>query len=217
MDEVKSILNSNLLKENNILGNLKFYSKTFELLDEESVDPNFIFRPEEIKTICVKFRLRFLDSQFYKGEIPYESVLKIKDLNTKHHKDLKGFKVLASRETFSLKEKNNKPAVLFAKTLTGNYYLVHAWGEEFKWHRKLLAFPLRTFETLFLSVAFLTLLIDLTLPIRWITLDHSAPYWCGYRIATYFHLLIFLSGFTVYFTFAFNKNFSKSLWKEDGK
>lgn len=217
MDQVKSILNSDLVKESNVLENLKFYNKTFELLDEEVLDTELIFRPEEIKTICIKYRLRFLDSQFYKGEIPYESVLKIKDLNTRYRKDLKGFKILASRETFSLKEKNSKPAILFAKTLTGNYYLIHSWGEEYKWYRKILAFPMRTFESLMLSLLILTLIIDLSLPTRLITLDHSATYWCGYRIASYFHLLIFLTGFTAYFTFAFNKNFSKSDWNNPGR
>lgn len=216
IDEVKSILNSNLLTENNILENLKFYNKTFELLDEEVLNRQLIFRPEEIKAICIKYRLRFLDSPYYKGEIPYESVLKIKDLNSHYRKDLKGFKILASSETFSLTDKHTRPAILFAKTLTGNYYPVHSWGEEYKWYRKLLVFPMRTFETLLISLAVLTLIIDLSIPTRLITLDHTATYWCGYRVASYFHLLIFLSGFTAYFTFAFNKNFSKSNWNNSG-
>ncbi len=213
IDEVKNILSSDLIKENKILGNLKFYNKSFELLDESDINPSLIFSLEEIKNICIKYRLRFLDSQFYKDEFPFEAVLKIKDLNTEFHKDLKGFKILAQAEAFSKKEKD-LPCLLFAPTINGNFYLIHGWGAEYKWYRKPLLFPLRTFETLMLSLTTFTLLVDISIPVRFITLDESAPYWCGYRVATYFHLLIFFTGFTAYATFAFNKNFSKSNWND---
>lgn len=213
IDEVKNILSSDLLKENKILGNLKFYNKSFELLDESEINPSLVFSTEEIKNICIKYRLRFLDSQFYKDEFPYEAVLKIKDLNTDFKKDLKGFKILAQAEAFSKKEKD-LPCLLFAPTINGNFYLIHSWGKEYKWHRKYFLFPMRTFETLMLTIAVFVLIVDLSLPVRLITLDRSAPYWCGYRIATYFHLFIFCCGFTAYATFAFNKNFSKSNWND---
>ena len=213
LDEVKQILNADLLKENKILGHLKFYNKSFELLDESEIDETYIFSAEEIKKICVKYRLRFLDSQCYKEEIPYAAVLKIKDMNALYRKDLKGFKILAPAEAFSGKQKD-LPCLLFVPTLNGNYYLVHSWGKEFKWYKKMFWFPLRTFETLLLTIAIFTLIVDLLLPVELITLDRSAPYWCGYRIATYFHLLIFFSGFTAYATFAFHFNFSKSNWND---
>ena len=213
MNEVKNILSTDLLKENKILGNLKFYNKSFELLDEPKINSALVFSVEEIKNICVKYRLRFLDSQFYKDEFPYEAVLKIKDLNTEYKKDLKGFKILAQAQSFSKKEKG-LPCLLFAPTINGNFYLIHSWGREYKWHRKITHFPVRTFETLILTLAVFTLIVDLSLPVELITLDRSAPYFCGYRIATYFHLLIFFSAFTTYATFAFNKNFSKSNWND---
>lgn len=213
LDEVKNILSADLIKENKILGNLTFYNKSFELLNESEINPSLVFSLEEIKNICVKYRLRFLDSQFYKDEFPYEAILKIKDLNTEYKKDLKGFKVLAQAEAFSKKEKD-LPCLLFAPTINGNFYLIHSWGKEYKWHRKPLLFPIRTFETLMLSVITFTFLVDISIPVRFVTLDSSAPYWCGYRVATFFHLLIFFTGFTAYATFAFNKNFSKSNWNE---
>lgn len=213
LDEVKTILSSDLLKENKILSHLKFYNKSFELLDESEIDPSFVFSQDEIKNICIKYRLRFLDSQLYKDEFPYEAILKIKDLNTEFKKDLKGFKILAQSEAFSKKEKD-LPCLLFAPTINGNFYLIHHWGNEYKWHRKITMFPIRTFETLMLTLAAFVLIVDVSLPVEWITLDRSAPYWCGYRVATYFHLLIFCCGFTAYSTFAFNKNFSKSNWND---
>lgn len=211
LDEVKNILNSDLLKENKILNHLKFYNKAFELMDETEGNRNLIYSLNEIKQVCINNRLRFIDSQYYKKEIPYEAVLKIKDLNTEYRKDLKGFKILAPAKALN-NENLNLPCLLFAQTVNDNYYLIHKWGGELKWYNKIKYFPLRTFETLFLSVALFTLLVDISLPVELITLDRTAPYWCGYRVATYFHLLIFFIGFTTYATFAFHKNLSKSDW-----
>ncbi|MBN8692389.1 MAG: hypothetical protein J0L69_04285 [Bacteroidetes bacterium] len=211
LNEVKNILGADLLKENKILNHLKFYNQAFELVDETEVDYSLIYTLQEIKKTCVNYRLRFLDSQHYKNEIPYEAVLKIKDFNAEHRKDLKRFKILAPVSAF-IRGDNNLPCLLFAETLNGNYYLIHAWGQDFKWYRALFSFPFRSIETLFLSVALFTLIVDVSLPVQLITLDRTAPYWCGYRVATYFHLLIFFSGFTTYGMFAFHKHFSSSDW-----
>lgn len=211
IDEVHRILNMSLVQETNVLNNLKFYNKTFELLDDEQLDDDFIFKPDEIKSICTKYRLRFLDSKYFNNDVPVEAIIRIKSLNVAYAKDLKGFKILAATKTFRGKDPDG-PALLFIPTINGNYYLAHSWGKEFSWFRKLSAFPMRNFETLFVSIALITLAITLALPTHLITLDKDATYWCGYRIATFFHILIFNSGVTAYFTFAFNKNFSGSCW-----
>lgn len=211
LNEVQNILSADLLKENKILNHLKFYNETFELVDETDVDYSLIYTVKEIKKICIDYRLRFLDSQSYRNEIPYAAVLKIKDFNLKYRKDLKHFKILAPAKSFAQGE-NKLPCLLFAETLNGNYYLIHSWGDNFKWNRTLINFPLRTIETLFLTIALFTLLITISLPVELITLDRSAPYWCGYRIATYFHLLIFFSAFITYSMLTFRTYFSSGDW-----
>lgn len=216
IDEVKNILSSDLIKENKILNNLKFYNQSFEYISEPDVNSDLIFSLEEIKVICTKFRLRFIDSQYYKNEFPYEAILKIKDINSSKRKELKHFKILAPVEAFK-NSAENYPCLLFAQTINGNFYLIHTWGKELKWYKKMVLFPLRNFDSLFVSVAVFTLLVDISLPVELITLDRSAPYWCGYRIATYFHLFIFFSGFTAYTIFAFFKNFSNISWNSPAK
>ncbi len=214
LDEVNKILKADLYKEHNILSNLKSYNKTFALLDEEGLNETFIFRKKDIKDISIKYRLRFVDSQAFKGDFPYEAILKIKDLNKQQGKDLEGFKLLTPPSV--LKDKNNAgQLLLFAPTVYGNYYLIHVWGQELKWSHKILSFPLRNFETLGCCLILLALITDLCIPTRHITLDRDATYWCGYRIAVFFHLLIFYSGFTVYTLFGFNKPFSGSVWDSD--
>lgn len=211
IDEVKNILSSDLLTENKVLNHLKFYAKALELIDETEVAKNLLYSVDEIKTVCINNRLRFLDSQNYKNEFPYEVVLKIDDLNVRYRKDLKHFKILAPAEAFK-KNKGNLPCVLFAQSINNNYYLIHAWGVDAKWFKKLLYFPLRTFETLLISLLLFALVITVFLPVEFITRDPEASYWCDYRIGAYFHLLIFFSGITIYIILAFRKNLSNSDW-----
>lgn len=211
ISEANRILKKDLFAEEKILANLKQYNRSFEKLDEEDLDPALVFTPAEIRRVSIYYRLKFLDSKFFKPEIPYEAILKIKVLNGEFHKEIKSFKVLTPHESFM--DKNTKlEAILFAKTNYDNYYLIHKWGNELKWYRKLVFWPLRNFENLILTVLTFTLILAVSLPTHLITLDKKADYWSGYRAAAFFHLLIFNLGVTAYITFAFAKNFSSSVW-----
>ena len=96
--EAKKILIQGRLTEKYILSNLKFYNSSFDLLDDEAISSEYLFTQQEIKITCKKLRLRFLPSQAFEGEIPYASVLKIKELNYKHQKELKHFKILSTKK-----------------------------------------------------------------------------------------------------------------------
>ena len=210
-DEAKRILAQDLFSEKKILNNLKQYNNLFELIDEEDVPSEHIFNISEIKKIAIDYRLKFIDSQFFKADIPYEAILKIKHLNTNYHKNIKGFKILAPISAFK-EEKLTKGSILFAPTNYGNYYLVHSWGSSFKWHRKIVSLPLKNFENLFITVLLYTLIVTLVIPTPLITLDSEATYWSGYRAAAFMHLLIFHMGVTAYITFTLGKNLSATAW-----
>jgi hypothetical protein len=214
LQEVNRILNKELYTEKNILHNLKNYNKLVEVINEDEVDESLVFKISEIKDIALTYRLRFVDSQCYKHDFPYESVLKIEHLNATYKKSLKGFKVLSTGKFF--RDKNSRDsALLFAPTNLGNYYLVHQWGEPLKWHRKYVNWPLNNIENLFVTLILTTLVITMCLPTYLITLDRKATYWCAYRIGIFFHLLIFNMGVTAYITFAFSKNLGTSIWNSE--
>lgn len=210
--EVKKILNESLFKDKNILNNLKTYKKSFEQLDEKGIDAEYVFSIETLKAFCTKYRLKFLDSQEYKFDVPYEAILKIKHLNDLQRKNLDGIKIMGVAESFKEKKEFSNFA-MFVPTNLGNYYLIHSWGNKLPWYQKIISFPLRSFENLAICLALFVLIVTLCLPTVLITLDKTATYWCGYRIATYFHLLIFFSGVTVYILVGFNKRFSGSVWQ----
>jgi hypothetical protein len=209
--EANRILVQNRLADKNILDNLKFYTSSFEFLDEEEVEAAKVFTLSQIRSTAMKLRLRFLPSQDYEGEIPYEAVLKIKELNRQHRKELKHFKIL-STDTFFADPYCGSQALLFAQTLYGNYYLAHSWGKPLKPRRKMLAFPLRSFEMLALCLLTFTLLECLVIPNHLLSTDTRADYFSMYRIAAYFHLLILNAGLMIFLLFAFHLNFSEQVW-----
>lgn len=213
LNEAYKILNRDLFHEKKILQNLKLYNRSFEMLDEEEVDDLDLFSVSTIKEIAIQYRLKFLDSQQYKKEIPYEAILKIKDLNARYRKDIKHFKILAPVENFRTNGKDES-LILFAPTNHGNYYMIHQWGSDLKWHRKLSAWPMKRFETLFATVALISLILAVSLPTRLIWLPEHSDYWGTYRIGAFFHILIFNMGVTAYITFAFGKNFSSNTWNQ---
>ncbi len=212
IDDVKRILLKDIYSEKKILDNIQSYNKSYEILDEEGLDPNRIFSLEEIKNIAINYRLRFLDSPIYKGSIPSEALNEIKEISEDQSKDLRAFKILAPISFFKGKEKNDADAMLFTPTNLGNYYLLFSWGYPTPWYRWISAYPLRDFEKMFALILGVTLILSLCFPTHWITMDRDAEYFSMYRIATFFHMLIFDSAIAAFVLFGFYSNFSASQW-----
>lgn len=214
MQEVHRILNRDLLSDKKILDNLKQYTHSFKVLNEEECDPLNIYTLSEIKKVAVNLKLHFLDSPLFKGEIPYAAVLKIGDLNRTQSKELSDFKILTTFQALTNRRSGDQKA-LFAPTDGGNYYLIHTWDSPLKWYRKWQYWPLRNFENLFLTVLLITIILAASIPTQLLSSDPEAVYWNGWRIAAFFHFLIFNMAVTAYVTFAFSKNFQENTWNSN--
>lgn len=212
--EANNILHQEQFNEKNILRNLKSYNQTFELLDEEGLDKSHVYGLREIKAVCIKYNLRFLDSQLYKGEFPAEAIFSIKELQKHNKTPFKNFKVLGPKEVFRTKNLSSDP-MLFAETKQGNYYLVHQWNHSVKWYSSLLQFPFRRFENLIVTLLISVLLITAIIPNSLLVMGKDFGYWDTHRIAAFFHILIIVSGLTVFLCFAFHKNFSSNVWDDN--
>jgi len=209
--EAKKVLIKNKLSDKNILDNLKFYKTSFEFLDDDELPAEKIFTQSQVKATCKKLHLRFLPSQAFEGEVPYEAVLKINELNNQYRKELKHFKILSTKEFFAEHNSKNQ-AMLFGQTLYGNYYHIHTWGEKLSAVRKLKYFILRNFESLVGVMLVFTLIECLVIPDRYLSTDPRATYFSMYRMASYFHLLILNSGLTIFLLFAFHLSFAENNW-----
>ena len=88
-DKIKGISSTN---QNNF---------NFDLLETDK-----IYHVQQIKDICIDYRLRFLDSSFFKNDIPEEAISKIKYLEKNHNISLEGFKIMAPSKLFQLDRKS---------------------------------------------------------------------------------------------------------------
>jgi len=211
LSEARKVLIQSRLTDKNVLDNLKFYNSSFEFLDDEEIEHQHVFTQTQLKSTCKKLHLRLLPSQAFEGDVPYEAVLKIKELNAKYRKDLRHFKILSTKHFFS---EHNSPhqALLFAQTISGNYFLIHSWGQPLSPGRKFAYFVLRNFESLAVVILLFTLVECLLIPDRYLSTDTRATYFSMYRAAGYFHLLILNLGMTIFSIFAFHLSFSENNW-----
>ncbi len=169
-----------------------------------------IFSLEHIRSLALKYRLRFLSTKHFSGEIPYDAILKIKEVENLKNQKLDSFMMLAPTSKFKLQDSNADP-LLFAPLSDGNFYLLHQWGGDLHWSRTILAWPFKSLTNLVASIAGISLLLALILPTSWITTD-TVGYLNFYRIAFLVWSIAFLSGMVSFFWFALNQQFSTHAW-----
>jgi len=154
-----------------------------------------VFEVAEIRKICVRYRLRFLDSVHFKSGYPPEAIAKINELEKKYDIRVRNFKVMAPDHAFKLENINRDP-VLFAELDDSTYFLVHKWGTDLAWYKKFLVWPFQNFRTFFISLWIVALLLTCMIPssvMNVFTLE-SEFYLRAWLVV---HLFIALSGLSV--------------------
>ena len=173
-------------------------------------DEERIFTIEQIRSICIRYRLRFLDSKYFKAEFPYEAVSKIKAFENRYEVRIETFRIVAPDRLFDL-ENINKDPLLFAELSDGRYYLIHKWGNDMKWTRSLLAWPLQSFKTFFISLWAVCFLGSFLLPTSLLNvLNLESEIYL--RLWFTVHLFIGLSGISLWLAFSYDKRFSDMNW-----
>jgi hypothetical protein len=176
-------------------------SFVFDLLETEN-----IYSLKHIENLCVDYRLRFLESGYFKNEIPEEAISKIHALEKSHNTNLQGFKIVAPSKAFHLE--NYDDPLLFAPIGNGYYYLIHQWGDEINPLRKLLVRPLRDIGSFVFFCLLVSLLVTWIIPTT--KLSNHVP------MAS---LIVFLFTFksiiavTAYYFFMLGKNFNTEIWQ----
>ncbi len=205
--EIKNLLDQDDLKDELIYNQLQSSSEhNHNALDIDLLDTDRIYHVEHIKAICIDYRLRFLDSKLFKGKIPYEAVIKIKELEKEHKTTIDGFKIMAPSKLFKLE--NADDPLLFAPIGNGYYYLIHKWGNDLSPFRKIAVLPFKNFENLMLLTALVSLIASFFVPKGLLSVETSGVQF----------LLIFLFMFksvaavVLYYSFAAGKNFNKAIW-----
>jgi hypothetical protein len=145
--QVKALLGSDELQREAIRQRLddndSFDSNDFVF---DLVETDRIFHIDQIKKICIDYRLRFLSSHLFKNEVPEEAISKIKAIEKEHGTVLSGFRIVAPSKHFHLK--NYDDPLLFAPIGNEYYYLIHKWGNDLSPFRKMLVRPFRDMGSL---------------------------------------------------------------------
>lgn len=204
-----SVLNSQNQFERNILKRLSKspLERDINNFDIDKVDTNSIFHISQIKKICVTYRLRFLDTKYFKGTYPKEVVDKIQKLEKEHETVLDGFKIIAPSRLFTL-DKADDP-LLFAPMGNGYYYLIHKWGKDLHPLRRIKYWSIQNVENLGISV--FTLSFFLTLITKDVIYDESAYF--GHFFMLFLFYLKGVLGMLFFYGAASGKNFSEFCWQ----
>jgi hypothetical protein len=157
-------------------------------------DVNQVYTREQIKELCIRFRLRFLPSEMYKGTLPYAAITAITDFEyTFTLGDKKQYYIVAPAEFFKLHDRFSDP-LLFAKLSNGTYYLLHQWGDDFKPYKQAIVYPMRNEKTLAITSVGIGVLVTLLFLLGGVfSLDkYNTGSWFAMHVITF----IFSASFT---------------------
>lgn len=197
---------SDIYREITLGENIDDYSNQFNL---DLLETDKIFHVDQIKRICVVYRLRFLNSRYFKDDLPYEVLQKTKHLQKEHQTTLSGFKILAPSKCFRLK--NADDPLLFAPIGNGYYYLIHKWGNDLHPLRKIIMWPLRSLENFILVLFIVSLGLTFLFPKHLFSNNLTGPEF----FLVVFFMFKWVGGLAIFYGFKKGKNFSPAVWKSN--
>jgi hypothetical protein len=174
--------------------------------DFDQLDSHRIFHINQIKTVCIDYRLRFLDLKYFKGNVPKEGIEKISEMEKEHQTTLDGFKVMAPSVLFRLK-KTDDP-LLFVPLGNDYFYLIHKWGDDLSFLRKAWAWPFKNIWNLLIAVLVVSFFATLVTPYQIFTKSPTATtFWM-----LYFFMFKAIASIVLFYGFALGKNFNPAIW-----
>ncbi len=208
LEEIHEILNQNEVERQEIKERLN--GRNNDITNYFSIDhleASRIFHLEDIKKLCVNYRLRFLDSRYFKGEIPEEAISETRKIENLHGISLQNFKIVAPAKLMKLE--NADDPLLFAPMGNDYYYLIHKWGNDLHPFRRALMWPYKTFENLIFAVFVISILLTAITPMHLFTKGEVT-------MQEYVLMFLFMfkavGGLVLYYGFAKGKNFNTAIW-----
>lgn len=178
-------------------------------INPELLQKDRIFSIDDIKAICIQYRLRFLDSKYFKmEELPYEAIVAVKELEKHLGEEVHHIKIMGAPRFFKLEDRNKDP-LLFARIDEANYYLIHKWGKDMAWYNKIIAYPFRSIQSLFISMMAVGLPLAFFVPLIFFRTAREVQY---YQILYLAGLVVYTVFVMVFGGFTFYKRFSKACW-----
>lgn len=171
----------------------------------DQLESDKIFHLQQIRTVAIDYRLRFLPSHFFKDGIPEEAISRISRLEKIHNIKLEGFKILAPTKAFQLLSYDDP--LLFAPIGNNYYYLIHRWGIDITPTRKWLVRPFKNLWNFVVSCLLVSVILTALVPEN--NLSKTVP------MATLIIFLFMFKSIVAIFLYAFfmmGKNFNSAIW-----
>ena len=99
MNDVTGILNESLERDKDVLNRLK-NSGSSSAISVNEEDENRIYTLDQIRKICIRYRLRFLSTSLFKATFPYEAISRINELEKKLNRKIDDFRIIAPSKAF---------------------------------------------------------------------------------------------------------------------
>jgi len=211
MNEVHALLEEVNRKDEKILQRLReSHPDKSLLLRIDNADRKQVYSLAEIKNICVRYRLRFLQSSHFKSAFPYEALMKIKEFENKYGVEISDFKIIAPDHAFELQNINKDP-LLFVKLTDDSFFLLHKWGKDLAWYKKFLFLPLQNPVIFFLTLLACCAIGALVIPVQWMNvMNFQSEVFLRLWLAV--HFFIMSTGIVLWLGISFSKNFSCNTW-----
>lgn len=208
LNEVYRIFDDNEIERNRIqkemIENNGFCQNQFNI---NLLERDNIFHITDIQKICLDYRLRFLPSTLFKGNLPEEAISKINALEKTHHTHLGNFKIVAPAKLMKLE--NADDPLLFAPMGNNYYYLIHKWGMDLHPFRKILMWPFRSLENIAITIALLSAFVTALLPLHLFTASPGP----GEYFFTFLYVFNAIGGLAILWGVSKGKNFNGIIWK----
>ena len=174
--------------------------------DFDQLETKNIFSLEEIKQVCIDYRLRFLDITYFKGTIPQTAKNKIASMEDTHQTELGEFKIMAPSIMFRL-AKTDDP-LLFVPLGNDYFYLIDKWGKDLHPLRKLRMLPFQNIWNLLIFLLGISYLFTLVTPLGMFTKNTDATaFWM-----LYFFMFKAVVSVVLFCGIALGKNFNPAIW-----
>ncbi len=205
--QVYEVLRKDENHKNKILENITSESdNTSNDFNLDLLESHKIYHLDQIKKICIDYRLRFLDSKYFKGKLPEEALMITKELEKKHQTELKGFKIIAPSKLFKLE--NADDPLLFAPIGNDYFYLIHKWGNDLHPFRKIMMWFFKSFENLIILTFLVSLLLTFLVPNGLFSKTSDTSTF----IMIFFFMFKSVAAVVLFYGFALGKNFNTAIW-----
>ena len=186
--------------------NQQFFSLEYDI---SKLNSDNLFHVNQIRKICVDYRLRFLDVKLFKGKIPNEALKKLDQFKNNHPNLNFELRIMAPSKLFELE--NYDDPLLFASLGDGYYYLIHKWGNDLSFFRKLSVWPFKNLVNILIFISIISLLITAIVPgnIFYYENNPGAEFFI-----TFLFILKSVIAIFIYYGFSLGKNFNEFIWNK---